>query len=143
PSRSPLFQVMLVLHNTPSSSQLQLGELNLSAESYEANTVKFDLTFFITETENGLQGSVRYSTDLYKQETITKMMGHFKNLLSSVVKNPGQKVALVPMLAATEQQELLAGFNQSSVVYPQDKTIVSLFEEQVEKAPGNIAVVFE
>ncbi|MEO7534005.1 MAG: condensation domain-containing protein, partial [Ferruginibacter sp.] len=143
PSRSPLFQVMLVLHNIPASSQLQLGELNLSAENYEPNTVKFDLTFFITETENGLHGSVRYSTDLYKEETITRMMGHFSNLLSSLVKAPEQKIGLLPMLAVTEQQELLEGFNESSVDYPKEKTIVSLFEEQAGKAPDNAAVVFE
>jgi NRPS condensation-like uncharacterized protein len=47
-SRSPLFQVMLVLKNTPASSQLRLGELELSAEEYESKIAKFDITVFIT-----------------------------------------------------------------------------------------------
>jgi non-ribosomal peptide synthetase component F len=105
--------------------------------------VKFDITFFVNETSNGLYLTVEYSTDLYKEETIIRMMEHFKNLLSSVAKTPHQKIGLLPMLSTTEQQELVEGFNQSSVVYPKDKTIVNLFEEQWKKAPGNISVVFE
>ncbi len=143
PGRSPLFQVMLVLRNTPHSSELKLGDIVFSGEGFEQTSVKFDITFFVNETSNGLYLTVEYSTDLYKEETIIRMMEHFKNLLSSVAKTPHQKIGLLPMLAATELQELVEGFNQSSVIYPKDKTIVSLFEEQVEKAPGNISVVFE
>ena len=50
PGRSPLFQVMLVLNNTPEVPELKLGELVLSDQGYEQTTSKFDLTFFITET---------------------------------------------------------------------------------------------
>ncbi|MEO7532773.1 MAG: amino acid adenylation domain-containing protein, partial [Ferruginibacter sp.] len=143
PGRSPLFQVMLVLRNTPHSSELKLGDISFSGEGYEQTNVKFDITFFVNESSNGLQVIVEYSTDLYKKETITRMMDHFNNLLSSLVKTPEQKIGLLPMLAVTEQQELSEGFNESSVDYPKEKTIVSLFEEQAEKAPNNTAVVFE
>lgn len=34
-------------------------------------------------------------------------------------------------------------FNNTNVDYPKNKTIVDLFEEQVEKTPDNVAVVFE
>ncbi|WP_133054661.1 AMP-binding protein, partial [Niastella populi] len=42
-----------------------------------------------------------------------------------------------------EKHKLLVTFNDTAVAYPKDKTIVDLFEEQVAKTPGNIAVVFE
>ena len=44
------------------------------------------------ETENGLQGSVQYCSDLYKDETIARMIQHFTELLKSVVKDPEQKI---------------------------------------------------
>ncbi|WP_202704568.1 AMP-binding protein, partial [Flavobacterium sp. UGB4466] len=34
-------------------------------------------------------------------------------------------------------------FNDTAAVYPKDKTIVDLFEEQVEKTPDHVAIVFE
>ncbi|HEX8349289.1 MAG TPA: amino acid adenylation domain-containing protein, partial [Hymenobacter sp.] len=145
PGRSPLFQVMLVLQNTPDAPVLKLGEgeLQLSAEPYEQTTVKFDLTFFINESSRGLQGTVQYSTDLYKAATIQQMMSHFGNLLRSVVNNPWQQVGLLSMLSPAEEHTLLEEINSSQADYPQDTTIISLFEEQVRTQPEGIALKFE
>ncbi|MEO6219284.1 MAG: condensation domain-containing protein, partial [Ginsengibacter sp.] len=142
PSRNPLFQVMLVLANTPEVSELKLGELELSREAYEQNTTKFEITFFITETANGLQGSVQYSTDLYREETIEQMVLHFSELLRSSVKFPNEKIGLLSMITDAEKNQLLIEFNNSSVSYPKDKSIVDLFEDQVKNAPQATALVF-
>jgi len=141
--RSPLFQVMLVLRNTPESSALRLGEVELFAEEIQSGVSKFDITFFISETANGLQGTVEYATDLYRESTIVRMLGHFKELLSSIVKNPQQKIGKLPMLTKAEEQQLLVEFNNTKIDYPKDKTIVDLFEEQAERTPQATAVVFE
>ncbi len=143
PSRSPLFQVMLVLQNTPESSKLKLGELVLSAEPFVTNVAKFDITLFITETPNGFMGSVDYSTDLYQADTMKRMTDHFTTLLRSVVADPQQKIGLLTMLSNEEERQLVEQFNSAAVAYPKDKTFVELFEEQVVKTPGNIALVFE
>ncbi|MEO6231487.1 MAG: amino acid adenylation domain-containing protein [Ferruginibacter sp.] len=142
-SRSPLFQVMLVLRNTAEAGELRLGELTLSGVQFELTTAKFDITFFVTETVNGLICSVQYSTDLYKEETISRMITHFKELLSSVVKAPQQKISSLQMLTHQEQNMLLNETGINHVIYPSDKSVVDLFIEQAEKTPGNIAVVFE
>ncbi|MCC9020710.1 non-ribosomal peptide synthetase, partial [Flavobacterium lipolyticum] len=42
-----------------------------------------------------------------------------------------------------EKHKQLFTFNDTTVAYPKDKTIVDLFEEQVAKTPDNIAIVFE
>ena len=47
------------------------------------------------------------------------------------------------MLTKEEQQQILVTWNDTKRDYPKDKTIHQLFEEQVEKTPDNIAVVFE
>ena len=143
PSRNPLFQVMLVLANTPEVSAIRLGELQLSKELYEANISKFDLTFFVNEMPDGLSIKVEYSTDLFSADTIKKMTEHFAILLGSVVKDPQQKLGLLPMLAKKEEQQILEKFNDSLVTYPKDKTIVDLFEEQVAKNADQPALVFE
>ncbi len=74
-SRSPLFQVMLILRNTPEVPELQLEELSLSEGGYKNTASKFDFTFFITESTNGLQGTVEYATDLYNEATIGRYDG--------------------------------------------------------------------
>ncbi|MDM8557378.1 AMP-binding protein [Candidatus Parabeggiatoa sp. HSG14] len=42
-----------------------------------------------------------------------------------------------------EYQKILFEFNDTATDYPRDKTIVDLFEEQVDKTPNTIAIVFE
>ncbi|MEO7584342.1 MAG: amino acid adenylation domain-containing protein [Ferruginibacter sp.] len=144
-SRSPLFQVMLVLNNTPEIPELRLGEVVLSREVEGVSvyhTSKFDLIFNITETAQGLYLAVEYCNDLYNEQTIKRMMAHFTRLLNAVVTSPEQNIGMLPMLTNAEEQQLFQ-FNDAVVDYPQDKTIVSLFEEQAEEKPTNIALVFE
>ncbi len=57
-SRNPLFQVMLAMQNTTRNQPLGLGEIQLLDEKYKNDTSHFDITFYITETNDGLQGSV-------------------------------------------------------------------------------------
>jgi non-ribosomal peptide synthetase component F len=70
-SRSPLFQVMIVLQNTPEIGELRLGNVKLSrgiGEQQSHNTAKFELTFNFLETPDGLTLLVEYCTDLYKED---------------------------------------------------------------------------
>ncbi|MBK8551800.1 MAG: amino acid adenylation domain-containing protein [Ignavibacteria bacterium] len=142
PGRSPLFQVMLVLHNTPEVPQLQLGGVRMSTEAFENNVSKFEITFFVNETPNGLMVSVQYRSDLYSERMISRMTEHFKELLRSVIKDPDQKIGLLPMLSKEEEHQLSAEINTSAVIYPKDKSIVDLFEDQVKKTPSRSCSCF-
>jgi non-ribosomal peptide synthetase component F len=142
-SRSSLFQVMFVLQNTPDVPQLRLGEVELSRQGFEYNIAKFDLTCFMSESADGLQGSVGYCTDLFTEETVVRMISHFKELLGSIAAAPGEKIGTLPMLTGAEKEQLLKEFNDSVVDYPKDRNVVQLFEEQASKIPGAIALRFE
>jgi len=142
-SRSPLFQVMFVLQNTPEVPALQLGDVQLSPEAVLYQTSKFELTFNITQTSNGLQGAVEYSTDLFTEQTISSMILHFIALLQSVVVSPTQQIGKLPMLSAEEKQRLLVDFNDTHVEYPGIQNIISKFEEQVSSTPDAIALFSE
>ena len=110
-SRTPLFQVMLVLLNTPPSSKLGYGEVVLSHEPFENRISKFDITFHISQSAIGLPVKIVYNTDLFKEDTIIRMAGHFKQLLSSVVNDPHLDIDSLQMLTEAEEQQLLLEFN--------------------------------
>ncbi|MHA4842637.1 amino acid adenylation domain-containing protein [Flavitalea antarctica] len=142
-SRSPLFQVMLVLINTPKNQQLKLGELEISLEEIESKLSKFDITVFISESEDGLKGLVRYASDLYTEPTIRRMMAHFQNLLATIIQEPTERIGNISLLTDQEEKEYLQEFNASKVEYSKQSTIVDLFEEQAARTPDSTAVVFE
>ena len=141
-SHTPLFQVAFVFQNAP-MSQVELTGLTISDLPTESVTAKFDLTLAIGNTATGLVGALEYNTDLFDSSTIARMAGHFVTLLEAIVANPQERISQLAMLTAVEQQQLLVEWNNTQVDYPQDKCIHQLFEEQVERTPDAVAVVFE
>ncbi|QDL10800.1 non-ribosomal peptide synthetase [Brasilonema octagenarum UFV-E1] len=140
-SYTPLFQVMFVLQNAP-MEELTLPDLSLSPMEVEPETAMFDVTVFLTETEQGLMGVFEYNSDLFDAATIERIQGNFQTLLEGIVANPEQHLSDLPILSATQQQQLLVDWNQTSADYP-SICIHQLFEAQVEQTPGAVAVVFE
>jgi amino acid adenylation domain-containing protein/non-ribosomal peptide synthase protein (TIGR01720 family) len=139
-SHTPLFQVMFVLQNAPMSA-VELSGLTLQALASESSTAKFDLTLLMEETESGIRGALEYNTNLFDAATIARMAEHLQTLLAGIVANPEQQIAQLPLLTANEQHQLLM-WNQTHAEYSLDKCIHELFEEQVEKTPNAVAVVF-
>jgi amino acid adenylation domain-containing protein len=141
-SRSPLFQIEFVLQNAP-VSELRLSGLTLNPVEVEIQTTHHDLSLLMEETEHGLNGWVRYNTDLFEEATIRCLEEHFTTLLAGAVADPERRVAGIPLLTAAEEQQRLYEWNSTQSEYPQSLCIQQLFEEQVERTPGAVAVAFE
>ena len=141
-SLSPLFQVLFDFHNAPVSSP-QIAGLTLTRLNMDNQVAKFDLTFEIAETDEGLKGEIEYNLDLFEPGTIQRMAGHFENLLQGIVVDPDQHIADLPILAEAERRQLLVEWNDTKADYPCGRCIHELFEAQVERMPETVAVVFE
>src|SRR5262249_9783840 len=83
-SYSPLFQVMLVLQNAP-STPWKFEDLDVHSMAIETENAKFDLTLSIQDSLDGLRGSFQYNTDLFDDTRITLMLGHWRTLLEGIV----------------------------------------------------------
>ncbi len=141
-SHAPLFQVMFALQNAPGKA-LELEGLTLHPLRIDHGTSKFDLTLFMWTEGEGLRATVEYSTDLFDASTIKRMLGHFRVLLDAVVANPDQRLSELPLLTAAERRQLLVEWNSTQAEYPADKTVQEMFEQQVERTPEAVAVIFE
>ncbi|HEX8462607.1 MAG TPA: amino acid adenylation domain-containing protein [Segetibacter sp.] len=141
-SRNALFQVMFTLQNTPEVPKILLGNVELSSEAFVNKTSKFDLSFSITESPAGLHGSVLYNTGLFKKDTISRMLEHFNELLSAIIKEPQQKIGCLNILPKNQQKQILQEFNKTLSPLKTDKTLVELFEQQAATTPHNKALVF-
>ena len=139
---SPLFQVMFVLQNAPIGN-LELPGLVLTPLEIKTVTSKFDLTLSMMETPQGLLGTWEYNTDLFDRETIARMAGHFQTMLAAIVTNPQQPVGDLPLLSDAERLQLLGEWSQTQTSYPTNKCVHTLFEEQVQRTPDAVALVFE
>ncbi|MHC5744028.1 MAG: amino acid adenylation domain-containing protein [Nostoc sp.] len=141
-SHTPLFQVMFALQNVPLSG-VELAGLSVTPLMPESTSAKFDITLLMQNTADGLVGVWEYNTDLFDAGTIERMTGHFVTLLEGIIANPEQQISQLPLLTEVEQHQLLVEWNDTQVDYPQDLCIYQLFEEQVQRTPDAVAVIFE
>ena len=139
-SRSPLFQVMFVLQNTPGA---ELGLVGLAVTELQVGrtTSKFDLSLSLVERDGGLSGVLEYATDLYEAATMERLGGHYRTLLEGVVVAPEARVSELPLLTAAERAQVLGDWNATAVGYPREATLSSLFEAQVSRTPAAVALV--
>ena len=142
-SRSPLFDTMFTYQN---NGYEDIKFKNIKSAKYyipDTNISKFDLSLEIIPSADGLKFSFEYATKLFKEDFINNLSNHYINILNTILENSDIKIADINMLSEAETNKILYEFNNTKMDYPNDKTIVQLFEEQVAKTPDNIAVVFE
>ena len=141
-SRSPLFQVMFALQNTPRES-LEFPGLTFNQLPFANKTTKFDLTLSVMENRQGLLVWLEYNTDLFEATTIQRMLGHFQTVLESVVADPQQRISDCALMPAAEKEQLLLEWNSTTVDYGPSQLLHELIDEQAARTPNNIAVIFE
>ncbi len=141
-SRETLFQVMLGLQNAPTTT-LNLKGLNVGLLPVHNQTAKFDLELAFYEHDGRLQGSLEYSTDLFDDTTIKRIVGHYEVLLQSVAADCGQQLDDLALLTADEERYLLVELNDTSEPYPFDNFVQQRFEAQAARTPEAVAVVFQ
>lgn len=140
-ARNPLFDVMLVLQNNK-QEDLIFGTNKAHYMEWENDVAKFDITFNICQTEEELVIEMEYCTDLYRAETINRMLCHYYQILKQVCSGKVNTIADISLITEEEKAVLLEQFNlkEEPVL---DQTIIDLFEEQVKQSPEKTAVVFE
>jgi non-ribosomal peptide synthetase component F len=107
-SHAPLFQVKLVLQNTP-STELTLPGLTLSPWPYKASTTKLDLIMFVNETASGLNCILEYNLDLFEPTMIAQIARNYALLMSSIVANSKEKLSgLRSILAEANSEDVMA-----------------------------------
>ncbi|OKH38899.1 non-ribosomal peptide synthetase [Calothrix sp. HK-06] len=139
-SHTPIFQVMFALQNA-SMGELELPNLSVEVVEPLVKTAKFDVTLSMEERNGQLIGEWEYNTDLFDDSTIERMLNNFQVLLTGILSDSEQNIWQLPLITE-EQNQLLLAWNQNEVDFS-NKYIHQLFEEQVEKIPDAVAVVFE
>ncbi len=140
PSRTPLFSAGFNLDKVQLESKSLQQEFEIDKNS--TNASKLDIDLNIIQTDSELQLELEYNTNLFDSQTIQGWLGHYVTFLESVVTNPEQTLAQLPILTQTQRHQLLVEWNNTQTDYPREYCIHELFEAQVEKTPDAVAVIY-
>ncbi|MFL5384337.1 MAG: amino acid adenylation domain-containing protein [Longimicrobiaceae bacterium] len=139
-SRAPLFQVSLILQNTP-PAVLELPRVTLRTEPVDSGTAKFDLSVELTETADGLAGEAEFATDLFDEATVARMMEQLAALLDAATARPGERMSrLLAALPDPAREKLLVEWNRTARDHPA-APVHRLVAEQAARAPHAPALV--
>ena len=146
-SRSPLFDVMFILQNTPLETFAREAAARGAAPAaavraqelpIQKGTAKFDLTLSLAEVGDRICGTLEYSTDLFDDATITRMLGHFEDLVTAVAADPDTRLSRIPLLTEADRMNL-ARWNATSEPFA-DVCVHDLVTAQALKTPSAVAV---
>ncbi len=138
-ARSPLFQVLFLLQNTP-SVRLDLQDLYAQPMRVLPSTSQFDLSFMLEENAAGLCLTIEYNTQLFLLTTIERLQGHYQTLLAFFCTQPDRHVQEMPLFTEVEYSQLVYGWNQTEANFPAEHCLHKLFSLQVERTPNASAI---
>ena len=141
-SRSPLFDVLMVLQNQQqltsfknSTSELSIKPFNISRDS-----AQFDLTFVFKESD-ALEVEINYNTDVYNYYFVNRLKEHLKIVFDSVIENIDVFIQDIELITE-EEKTLLQEFNNTGA-FSVSETLVDKFRAQVKDNPNITAVEFK
>ncbi len=121
-AHSPLFQVTLVLQNTPRSAA-PLSGLRAEPVGVETGAAKFDLSLVLMESARSLGIWLEYDLDLFDAATAERIAGHFRTLLSGAVADPGLRLSELPLMTPEETRQLLVEWTETAAPYARESAV--------------------
>ncbi|HLP61363.1 MAG TPA: condensation domain-containing protein, partial [Candidatus Deferrimicrobium sp.] len=142
-SQSPLFNVMLAHNNAETQdTDLQMEGVVISEYSHsnDFNMSKFDLTFFMDESNDDVLTRIEYNSDLFERCSIERMAANFLCLIDHVLLGADIPVSRLKYLSEEEYGKVVREFNETHFPFS-PFTLQELFEQRVEICGDKTAVV--
>ena len=141
-SGDSLFNVLFVFENYPVTEMGNASDLVIKdIQSHEKTNYPLSLMGFVGDDR--LQLKIDYDRACFDDKVVKSLLSHIKRFMLNAIEDVQQPIRGVNILEPQEREKILVDWNDTAAPYPKDKTIHQLFEEQVNKTPDNIAVVFE
>ena len=157
PNQSPLFQCSFAYDRIPGGelsflsallsnchhTQIDFGPLRVERFPLEEQFAQFDLSLSIFDTNQACVASFQYNTDLFTQETVSRIASHYQQLLIAIAQNPEQPVNQLTWFTEIERHQFLCQREQSGQSLLLTDTALSRFETWVNQSPHAFAITLD
>ncbi len=120
----------------------QFGNLHVAPMELESGSIKFDLVLSIHVSNQQINASFGFKTDLFKQATIERYMEYFKNLIQQALQHPEENIWNLSLLNQFEREKILNQWCKGpEKPFSEQLCLFQLFEQQAKKHPQAIALI--
>lgn len=106
---------------------------------YEAESLGFQ----VDSLEKKFHFHFDFQGDVFDAGQQKIAAGNLLRVLDCFLADRNQRINRFNLLSAVEEQQILVGFNQKQMLYPENRFIHTLFAEQVAKTPDKVACFYE
>jgi amino acid adenylation domain-containing protein len=155
-SHSPIFQALFswqktvqVVHKHRMASfaigeaegkGVRINELQMDPMPLPRRVVPFDISLLVAESDDGLVFTLEYSTDLFEEESVRRMLDNFHALLVEISSRPEERLSHLSMLTEAEQRNILSVWDRTSGKIEPAPCVHVQFEQEAARTPGSIAL---
>ena len=86
---------------------------------------------------------LEYDATLFDESSMSRMLGHFQTLLQQIVTDADRRILDLQILTTAERNQLLNEWRTNPFDYPEELCFHRIFQEQVERTPDAVAIIFE
>lgn len=139
---NPLFDTMFVFQNEGNPA-LNFGNLESNYYIPDNQTSKFDFLLEITPENNSLKLNLEYCNEIYNKDFMEDFLKHYLTIFDFVLYHKETTIKDISLLSDVEKDDVLQTYQDNMLTYPHQKSIITLWEEQVQKSPNATAIWYE
>ncbi len=140
----PIETLIYQLNLPGTADEFQLFDLSILLEGLHErsylNRIRQNMIVTFRKSEESIEGIMEYSSQLYRESTIRRIVSHYATVLQSALSDVNRPISQVELLSEREKKQIIEDFNNNRVDFPQDKFIYRYVEDCAYSTPGHIAV---
>ncbi|AGC43391.1 amino acid adenylation protein [Myxococcus stipitatus DSM 14675] len=123
-------------------AEISEGGLTVRVHRLESRTERFELKLAALQRGASLELQLQHDASAYTDSEATRLLERLETLLGSAASASDETLDTLPLMGERELRQL-AGFNHTERARPPARCIHELLDEQTQRTPGAVAVVFE
>ncbi|MBW4431909.1 MAG: amino acid adenylation domain-containing protein [Pelatocladus maniniholoensis HA4357-MV3] len=121
-----------------------VGEVAFTIYQHDVCLDRFKVKLSCVRTQNDIvKVEFHYDANLFPKKDIKRLASQWQTLLMSVINNPSSAISQLNLLNEQEREQLLVAFNNTKTAELKYKCLHNWFEQQCDRTPDNIAVIYE
>jgi amino acid adenylation domain-containing protein len=116
--------------------------VEFSIEGLSGTIDRFDLLLSCLDLQNELKMEISYDGNVYDFQAVKKLSSYYTEMLKQSIAYPDLPINEIDLLDEDNKHQLVVEWNETSTKLP-NRFVHKAFEEQAEKEPCNVAVVFQ
>jgi amino acid adenylation domain-containing protein len=101
-----------------------------------------DLSLLVQADGNALRCELEFNSDLFQPATAERLLGHYRQILSSIAGNPDAEIDRLTILTPAEREQVVVDWNATEFDHHDSLLLHQRFEQQAAHTPNDIAAIF-